>query len=247
MYKVLISSYKRAGKVITHNLFNKCLIVIPKSQEKDYKKYYDKEKLLTIPDDKDGNLPKKRNYLLDKFKGENLLLLDDDIRVIGYWEGNKRYDMNRVELDIMIENGFNMARELGTVFWGINCQFDKKFYKECTPFSLLSYIGGPFQAIVNTDKDIRYDEVIYLKEDYDLTLQVILKYRKVLRFNKYHYKASHVNMAGGCASYRTYKKEMGHNEMLQRKWGSKVITIERKTQNDNRTINPILRVPLKGI
>jgi hypothetical protein len=38
------------------------------------------------------------------------------------------------------------------------------------------------------DNDIRYDERIPLKEDYDLSLQHLNKFRKVLRFNKYFYK-----------------------------------------------------------
>ena len=75
-----------------------------------------------------------------------------------------------------------------------------------------SVILGPFQAFNNLD--LRYDENLPLKEDYDLSLQVLNKYRKTLRFNAYHYIAKQHTNLGGCADYRTREREKEQMDLL---------------------------------
>jgi hypothetical protein len=151
----------------------------------------------------------------------------------------------------MIQEGFQLAYDLDVRFWGINCVADKGSYREYTPFGTKQYIGGPFQAHCNND--LRYDEKIYLKEDYDMTLQVLNKYRKNLRLNMYHYDCDQATLAGGCASYRSIEREKEHNEMLVKKWGSKIITFDSGASQVNRKrqvgydINPIIKVPIGGV
>jgi hypothetical protein len=186
-----------------------------------------------------------RNFILDNSDKE-VVLMDDDIKYIGYYERSELFKMYDEEVYEMIENNFRMIKELGTVLWGLNLQSDKKFYREYSPFSLSSVILGPCMGIIK-DEELRFDEELGLKEDYDYSLQVLKKHRKILRFNKYHYSCGHINLKGGCATYRTTDKEKEQAENFQRKWGSKIVKIERKTQGGNFSINPVIHCPIKGI
>jgi len=122
-------------------------------------------------------------------------LLDDDIKQFGYYENLALYLMTEQEVYNLFENNFRMTEDAKTKLWGVNLQSDKKFYREYSPLSLSSVILGPCMGIIK-DKDIRFDERLGLKEDYDYSIQVLRKFRKVLRFNKYHYASAHISKKG---------------------------------------------------
>ena len=247
--KIVIVSYKRADRVLTIANFKEgdCIIACNQSDALKYKGYYQGFEILEVPDIIEGNIARKRNWVLNKIN-DDVLFLDDDLEFIGYNEltSEKYYQkLDRDELLHFIENGFAMAHEFGTVLWGVNVQKDPKFYREFTPFSMLSPVLGPFMGIVRND--LRFDENIDLKEDYDYFLQVVHKYHKVLRFNKYFYSAGHIDNLGGISLVRSQDHERICAERLVKKWGKSIVDIERKTQHGNETINPIIRVPIKGI
>ena len=245
-YQVFIISYKRAGGVTSDGIFNNALVVIPESQEDDYRKHSLRNgcELLVIPDSADGNTVRKRNWVLENYSGCNVVIVDDDYDYIGYHENGKtNVRMTPDEIGFMIERGFVMAKDLGTVMWGLNMNTDLMIYREYSPFSLLSPILGPFQGFTDElPKYIRHDRRVPLKEDYDISLQVLKEYRKLLRFNKYHYSVNHINKSGGVVSYRTAERELKNNIEFQKKWGSKVVKF-----NMDKSINPIVNVPIRGI
>jgi hypothetical protein len=93
-----------------------------------------------------------------------------------------------------------------------------------------------------------------LKEDYDMTIQQLNKYRKVLRVNKFFYDVKQSEQAGGCADYRNMDKEKEQLRLLQKKWGSDIVRSDNNDRSHNlkkkkRQIdyNPIIKVPIKGI
>jgi hypothetical protein len=141
----------------------------------------------------------------------------------------------------------------GVKLWGINVNYDKQCYREYTPFSLTSYIGGPF--MVHIDTDLRFDERLPLKEDYDYTLQHLNKYRKVLRVNKFFYVVKQMEQVGGCATYRNLEREIEQLNLLRKKWGSRIVQNDslensRSHKSDKKRtfdVNPIIRVPIGGI
>ena len=244
-YQVFIISYKRAGAVTSDKVFRNAKIVVPESQFDEYAKYQYKNgcELLPIPDSGDGNIVKKRNYIMDHFSDMcegNMAIVDDDYDHIGMTEKGKQIKLNLDQVDRLLMNGFQMCRDLGTVMWGLNVQSDPKFYREYSPFSFLAPCLGPFQAFCGNP--LRYDERVYLKEDYDMSLQVLQKYHKVLRFNKFYYKVNHFDKPGGVVSYRTKQKEIDQLELMVKKWGKRVVKYNLK-----KDVDPIIKVPLKGI
>lgn len=237
---IFIPTYNRIGKMSTHLLFDNCLIVCPQAQYEMYKDKYQNLKFMCCPDEIDGNIARKRNWIKDNSSKKYIVMVDDDIKGFKYIEKSKKINMNKEQIIKMILNGFQVMEDVGTIMWGINLNDDPKCYEEYRPFSFLSPILGPFTAQKNIN-DIRYDERLSLKEDYDLSLQVINKFHKVVRFNKYSYNACHIDLSGGCFDYRSMVKEIKQKEILIKKWGSKVIKFR-----DN-SINPIVKVPLKGV
>lgn len=244
--KIIIPSYKRAGILETTKWLSSAIVVVPESQKQEYEDLNPYINLVTIPDEKDGSISRKRNAILEMFPDEDILMLDDDIKWVGYHEGGM---MNRANNDYFVEfalNMFQMAKECGTILWGVNVQSDKKFYREYSPFSLSSVILGPFMGIRNIS-NLRFSQELSNKEDYDFSIEVLRKYRKILRNNKWFYVCGHITNKGGIVGQRNADDEYRKGLLLQKKWGSKIVDIKRKTQGGNMTINPIVRIPIRGI
>lgn len=65
--------------------------------------------------------------------------------------------------------------------------------------------------------------------------------------------AGNQNKKGGCAQYRNMEREKQQFEMLQKKWGSKIVRLDTsnkgRSKKDRKYIdyNPIIKIPIKGI
>jgi hypothetical protein len=177
------------------------------------------------------------------------------------YEVRKLKDLKPYKDNIRIANALKMQtlkeslKSLGSAhFWGININPDKQCYRENLPFSFLNFIGGPFQAVLKSNK-CRFDERLPLKEDYDFTIQNLNKYRRVLRINRYFYEAKQSQQAGGCACYRNAETEESQFVELQKKWGSNIVKRDSCADRSHKSIkgrkmedyNPVIRVPIKGV
>lgn len=243
---IVIPSYKRAEDCITAEYLSDAVIAVHQFEEEEYREHNEND-LLIIPDElQKTGMSTIRNWILDNTDPEEVLMIDDDIKYIGMFDKGQAHKLTEEEVYHIIDEGFRMAESLGTKLWGINLQSDRKFYREYTPLSFSSVVLGPFMGIIK-DPEIRFDERLGLKEDYDYSLQVLKKYRKILRFNKYHYKAEHIEDSGGAATYRTMKEEQDQAELFLEKWGSDIVKINRETQGGNHSINPIVNPPISGI
>jgi len=250
MFQVYSASYKRADIARTHKYIPFTTYVVMESEADEYRKIHDK--VWAIPDEVQGNLARVWNYILDNAEGNgNIITIDDDIKYFGRWNGAEQIKLCEEGAYNMMQEGMQLAEDMDVRYWGLNCIADKGSYREYTPFGTRQYIGGPFQA--HRNNDLRYDEAIYLKEDYDMTLQVLNKYRKNLRLNMYHYICEQATIKGGCADYRSIGREMAQNELLRKKWGSKIVKTDSGASQVNRKkktsydINPIIKIPISGV
>jgi hypothetical protein len=87
-----------------------------------------------------------------------------------------------------------------------------------------------------------------------MTVAQVLKYRKVLRVNKYFYVKKGAEQKGGCAAYRNINREMDQIKKLQKKWGKKIIKVDDGKSRSHNTekkrsfdINPIVKIPIRGV
>lgn len=246
-FKIYSPSYKRAKICKTHKYIKEVFYVVAENEAKEYKAIHDK--VIIIPNKIQGNISRVRNYILDNFLNvdEKLIMVDDDFKSIGCFEGNLLKKLNEDEVYQMIEKGFLLCEDLGAKLWGLNIISDKGSYREYTPISTNAMILGPFNGHVM--HDLRYDERIPLKEDYDLSLQMLNKFRKTLRLNMYHYNSEQNTIEGGCASYRSVITEAEQFNLLQKKWGEKIVTRDKKSDKKQKyfDINPVIKSPIKGV
>jgi hypothetical protein len=234
-------SFKRAKTAITQDYLPYCKYVVAEFEADEYlDRGHD---IWIVPDSAQGSVSRIRNYILDNSESKRIVMLDDDMSFIGRWQNQKQRKLSADDVLEFCESGFNLAEQLGVKYWGLNLLVDKGAYREYTPFSMTSCILGPFQAFNNLD--LRYDDNLPLKEDYDLSLQVLNKYRKTLRFNAYHYSVKQHTNTGGCANYRTLQREKEQLLLLQKKWGDSIVKMD--TSGKGYDINPIVKPPVKGV
>ena len=246
--KIYAPSYKRSEGVKTHKILPDVIYCVA---EFEADKYIDKGyNVEVIPNEVQGNVARVRNYILKNFIKEKGLMVDDDIEHFKIWstEDGLPKSIQIEDMEEFIEHGFNLCEEFGCRLWGINIIGDKGSYREYSPFSLTNPISAAFMGFLNNE--LLFDERIPLKEDYDFSIQNCNKYRKLLRLNyAYMIKKDHKNK-GGCAEMRTMQVEFEQLKLLQNKWGKKIVkndTTQRGVKTKGFDINPILKIPIKGI
>ena len=78
----------------------------------------------------------------------------------------------------------------------------------------------------------RFDEMMTLKEDYDLTAQHLAKYGAVSRSNRVLIRAAHYTNDGGAVADRTDEKEQYNIAVLRHKWPG--VFPENKNRKDSK-------------
>ena len=245
-------SYKRPI-VETLKYLPNCKVWVSEEELKEYQK---KNKNATFEIlSKQGNVSIARNEILNKEfeKGCDVVcIIDDDLKGIYHYEkakhnnfGYEKHLFEAHEFEEFIIKHSIMCKELGFYLWGINLNKDPLSYKHGTPINTKAIILGPFSCHLK-GSEIRYDERIPLKEDYDLAIQHLNKYRGILRMNKFHYDCKQSVQTGGCASIRNYKREEEQLKLLQKKWGKDIVKIDKRSKK-KFDYNPIIRIPIKGV
>lgn len=238
-------SYNRPIKSITQSIYPNVKIVVSESESEAYLE--NENDIIVCPDSAQGSVCRVRNWILDNYLSDFdcVIILDDDCSGIYRWSNQRKIKLEQDAFEEFCETHSQLAKDSGVYFWGMNCVPDKGAYREHTPFTFLGFIGGPFCGHLKGSQ-VRYDESLPLKEDYDITLQHIHKYKRVFRVNYAFYVAKQSKQSGGCATYRTLEKEKEQFGLLQKKWGSKIITSDPQSKR-SFDYNPILKMPIKGV
>ena len=139
----------------------------------------------------------------------------------------------------------NLAYMWGCPMFGFNLNTDGRNYQQYKPFSLTQPILGPCSG--HWEHDLLYDDKMDLKEDYDISIQALNKYRKILRFNKYAVDADHKTNKGGCVSYRTLEREEAACKAIEKKWGTKIIHYNIEKGKYTSYLNGIVNIPINGV
>lgn len=250
---VIIPSYKRSHDLKGKDYFFMAKYCVPESQKDEYIKEVGKDRVITLPDNEDGDIVKKRNWILKNIP-RPLIMIDDDVSEIGYYEsrngkvdGNhSRKTLDKNKLIDFFKHNFQLAQDFGCKMWGISQNQDNRIYKEFLPFNLSNIILGPFQA--HLEHNLLFDNKVGTKDDYDMALQQLHKYKKVLRLNKFHYLCEHGDNKGGIVSYRSKEKEIEYCKQIMLKWGKKIIQYRIPPQKMTDLLNAKkVNVPIKGV
>ena len=239
--QIYCPSYKRdTNSVFSHYIFNWLNYVIWESEAKNYKWL----NFIKVDDKYQWNLCRIRNYILDNLEWDVKILVDDDYKKLWMFEYWKASKLNKKEIDIVLKKMIVLCLDLWCNFFGVNVNTWRQNYREYSPFSLSSVVLWPFQWFIKpSEHNIRYDEKLYLKEDFDISLQFLKKDRKILRFNKYHYLTLQSENKWWCASYRTLEEEKKNFDLLVKKWGSNIVKKDKLSKKDF-DYNPIIKCPI---
>ena len=244
---IAIPSKGRAGRVTSHKILGDAagdaVVFCPASERAAYAQQH--ANVVGVPERFVG-ITATRNFILDFARERGLRFViqtDDDAKHFTYFEGDAKAPGLHVADNrkrALFVQGFEMCVDLRTNLWGFQVSYDPKFYREYSPLSFTSVIGGNFMGIVEDGQ--RFDERLKLKEDYDFSLQSLYHKRRVLRFNKYAWAVEHHDTPGGCKAYRGFDTETQAIKLLQAKWGSRIVSLHPKKAFEIR-----VRVPIKGI
>lgn len=216
MNNIYIPSYNRSNQVRTYEYLEQGYIVVPESQEKEYRKKYGKA-VLAIPDDRDGSVARKRNAILDliKEKTGSGWMIDDDLECLRRKKENTKISgqdalehFERIEL---------MAKDGEFMFAGFDYSGDNMKLKDMSPFSFNKIFFGC--VYVDARDDIKYDERFSICEDVDYFLQKMERHRRVLKDNQY--QAMFFGEDGGENSVIRYdqEKQKEFAKIINKKWG----------------------------
>lgn len=254
-----IPSYKRP-KVKTLDYLPYCKVWVDSREADAYREANPGAEIVVCDEGVQGNVSRVRNHILNRefaSGADAVLILDDDMSGVYVWDGPKVRPYERRKLDkdeflLFVEKYSEMCRDWGFKMWGCNCNQDFQSYRQIAPFSTSAFLGGPFQCFLNNP--LRYDERLSLKEDYDMTIQQCNKYRGVLRLNFAFYICKQSKQEGGCASYRNRQRESEQLDMLEKKWGGRIVKRDKTDRNHKSNkqrewedYNPIINIPIKGI
>lgn len=257
-------SYRRPT-CITARLIKNVKIYIDKSDEEEYKKYNQGYgEIVVCKEGIQGNLPRVRNYILSQEFNNGadiVVMMDDDVKELGIFKCDENHCKskpkrlkNQEDIDNFIIYGSLLCQEWGYGMWGINYTCDPALYKVYQPFSTLKPSIGQFMVFVKNN--LRFDENLPLKEDYDMCLQQMNKYRGMLCINFAYVKADFGKMTGGTSVRRNYEAEKEQFRLFRKKWGSDIVTGAPETsgtgqrkqiKNKYDYSHPRVNIPIKGI
>ena len=246
---IIIPSYKRSDNLKGKDYFHMAKYCVPESQKQDYIDAVGEERVVAIPDQYDGDIVKKRNWILKNIP-RPLIMIDDDVSCLMYWDKrDENYLSKKYPSDLLIDlfqEFVSMAQQFDVKLFGLAQNKDDRQYKEFAPFNLSHIILGPFQG--HLDHDLIFDEKVGSKDDYDMALQQLNKYKKVLRFNKFAYDCEHGDNKGGIVSYRSKDKEIEYCKRIMFKWGKKIISYQLPPRKMTDLLNAKkVNIPIKGI
>ena len=238
MSNIYIPSYNRPNKVRTFDLLGVGRIVVPQSQAAEYRKNYG-DAVMSIPDNKDGSVNKKRNAIIDLIKlqqeDQSAWVLDDDLKGIKRKkEGNM---LSADEIIELFEKTEIMAKDMGAKFAGFDYSEDCMKLKDMTPFSLTKPC---FHSVyLNVSDGIRYDERLRVQGDLEYWIAKMNVNRFGLKLNQY--AALSFGEDGDASSVIGYNKNdrLKGAIAINNKYGRKIITHNKKG-------NQKFTIPIKG-
>jgi hypothetical protein len=226
-YMVYCPSYKRGAIAMTHRLMkpDNFVYVVRAHEQAAYARLG--RRLMVIPP-KAGvkDISSTRNWILDHAECERIVMVDDDISSFIHLHQRARQKLSPDQVDRFIQNMFEVSMDMVSGLWGCSMLTDPMAYSINMPFAFDVPILGPFCGHIIDD--IRYDQSLTLKEDYDYFLQKVSRYGMTVRANFFSYQCDHFKLPGGCQSYRTAESEREQQQALIAKWGSRIIRYNEK-------------------
>ena len=213
--KQVILSRNRYETITTHTLLHKFDLVVPESQLQEYKEVVTNyENIVAIPDEVHG-LGCVRNWVLDYYSEEIIVMFDDDIAKFISVLNISPVTITKPEMvDQIINNCAVCCLDAGLSLFGLSQYGDVRKYQHTMPFALNSWTGTIVGII---GRKHRFTEINKLKVDADFTLQKLLHDRIVWIDSRYTFSCKRDNNKGGNSLYRSQDQIDAEISFLKRK------------------------------
>ena len=228
--KLLILSRGRSDAVSTASLLPDWVeMLVPVSEAEEYKKRY-ANPILTIPDEIMGLGP-VRNWVLDNFKENIVIMIDDDIKTMYCISGlHARAITDKEEFVQILINTAVMAEDAGLHCFGYS-QTDIRKYNGTEPFKLGGWVGCIIGVI---ERKFRFRDDKF-KVDIDYCLKCMLVDRVIWIDNRYYCIQQRDNNKGGNSAFRTQEEYQKSLNSLLEKWKGWLTTSENRSQVSIKT------------
>jgi len=211
--KICVPSSNRAGKTTTH-FINEAVFFVPEDQFSEYQSIL-QNRIVSVPFEFFG-ITKTRNFIIDFFKDEDILFLDDDVLECGYFKKGERinlkYEQYSEDWVKKFEECFDICKGFGLNIWGAENGGSKFSNHILNQIDLKGSINGTILGIVANS--YKFDERFIVKEDFDLIIRAFKKDGGFLKFNNFYWRSKHWNNKGGCVDYRTNEIEVNSIRLL---------------------------------
>lgn len=211
--KILILSRGRSETITTHKILPFATLCVPKSEYDNY--YHTGLDIVTVPDEIKG-LGYLRNWVLEHFKEEIIVMADDDISHL--WLNSRKRGVRISDPETILQIIYNTAqcaKDLGTSCFGFSQAWDVRKYDATQPFQLDSWVGGVVGVV---GRDIKFLEHMF-KVDIDFCLRTLMKDRIIWRDNRYAFVQERDRNKGGNSLYRTADAVEKELTYLEHRWG----------------------------
>lgn len=176
-----------------------------------------------------GKLQASRNILLNhcQDKGLTLVLLADDLmQLTQATAAHKRIPLKFNDALKMMDAALDQT---GAKLAGVPPTDNPLGYNAKTPIRTCVFCIADFMMI--RPSDLRFDPLLKLKDDYDLTAQHVTKFGCIARCEKILAKFIHRTNAGGATGLRTDAVEQADIASLEKKWPG-YFTRQKKKPNE---------------
>ena len=217
--KIFIPSFSRARCVFALEIFPAATVVVPASQEAEYRRCNPGADILAIPDAQDGNLARKRTAIAALGVTEPdsaYVVVDDDVS--GLWDKQAGALVASADAAALLDVLAAEARTQGAVMFGLSPgrQLPWQAEREWTRGGyahLYGFRGNPALA---------FDENVSGFESSELFFQCRERNLVFLRWDRYAVEALRGNLGG---SNRACTQCRDGGLALARKWGPLVVDL----------------------
>jgi len=212
-------------------------VVIPEEEKEEYEKVCNNP-LVTYDGNEINGLGMTRNFVLDTFEENTVIMLDDDLnRIYSYTGELTRHISDIGEILQTFINTAVMSLDLGVSMFGYNMK-DIRMYNGTEPFILNGWVGG---IIGINGRKFRFRNDAF-KVDVDFALQCLLVDRIVWVDNRFGFSVGIENNKGGSSIYRNEKRIEESVVGMRKKWGSAIVI---KKDGHNNNMKTKINVPRK--
>lgn len=227
--ETVILSRGRSDTIISHKLFPDAVLCIPDSEKEAYAHIPNRK--VYVPDNIKG-LGFLRNWILDNFPNDAIVMVDDDVKKL--WINSRLKGEGITDPEIIKQVIYSTAlcaKDLGTSCFGFNQKWDTRKYRPTEPFAHVGFAGGVIGII---GRRIRFIDHLF-KVDVDFCLETLKQDRVIWLDNRYSFVQTRNNNKGGNSLFRTREKVEQEVDNLRKKWGQ-YYTYEETKSGEKTTI-----------